>query len=167
MDRMGAHRIPAPLHKTWAALHDPLVLGDCSKSLITLQDLVPEESCRIQIQTPAHETLSGTLRLQREGAFTLLTVVPEDPVAPGAAQALDHFLDCFTAEVASPREMMAEGAAGMAEAATHLSARRHNPPALVSALAVIPAEPFGYPIAFWLGSGVFLVILLLVLSAYW
>ena len=43
------------------------------------------------------------------------------------------------------------------------AAARAEPPAAISMLSLIPPEPFGLPLAFWIGSGVFTVVVLLVL----
>jgi hypothetical protein len=41
----------------------------------------------------------------------------------------------------------------------------NNPPASVSVLAMIPRDPFGLPIAAWIGCGIFVIILLMYLAS--
>ncbi len=130
-------------------------------------------------QAGEHGSLAGTatLRLADQGEFTLLShaasVTPSGRVAQLGERALDaaagaalgRFLDRFTAEVSGVREYGADGvlAGGMEK----LSDLKPGPraPALVNALAMIPAAPLGFPLVFWMGSAVFFVIVLLVFGA--
>ena len=79
-----------------------------------------------------------------------------------AGTALGGFLDRFTAEVSGVPEYGADGI--LAGGLEKLSDLHPGPraPALVNALAMIPAAPLGYPLVFWLGSTAFFVVVLLV-----
>ena len=106
-------------------------------------------------------------------------------------QMADAFFDRFSKEVASPEEAHAEtqadagaraeaGAAGPIAAMTSAlteptqvlpadvasgQARPARPaPAAVSLLSLIPKEPFGYPLVFWIGSVAYLGVLILIFS---
>ena len=106
-------------------------------------------------------------------------------------QMADAFFDRFSKEVASPVEARAEdmaearataeaGAAGpvaaMASALTEspvvtpgaVAAGQPRPsraaPAAVSLFSLIPKEPFGYPLVFWIGSVLYLGVLVLIFS---
>jgi hypothetical protein len=82
-----------------------------------------------------------------------------------AKQMADAFFDRFSAQVRA-MSPAAETAAGesvaepVAVAITSLP-----PPSAVSMWALIPNEPFGLPIAAWIGGGIFVVILLLMLGS--
>ena len=126
-----------------------------------------------------HGSLAGTatLRLADQGEFTLLShtasVTPSGRVAQLGERALDAaagaalggFLDRFTAEVSGVREYGADGI--LAGGLEKISDLRPGPraPALVNALAMIPAAPLGFPLVFWIGSALFLVVVLLVFGA--
>ena len=130
-------------------------------------------------QAGEHGSLAGTasVRLADQGEFTLLShtvsVQPSGRVAQLGERALDSavtaalsaFLDRFTAEVAGVREYGADGV--LAGGLEKLSDLKPGPraPALVNALAMIPAEPLGFPLVFWMGSAAFLVVVLLVFGA--
>ncbi len=96
-------------------------------------------------------------------------------------QMADVFFDNFTAEVSGPPEVGADGPIGLVAAAgaalgVHTAPgqttepqpaqpRHHGQPPRAKALdmlSMIPAEPFGYPLVFWIGSGLFLVILVMI-----
>lgn len=63
------------------------------------------------------------------------------------------------------REVGADGTFGVIDRVAHI---RPGPtaPALVNMMARIPAEPLGYPIVFWIGGVLFLIILFMTWSAY-
>ncbi|MGI4976357.1 MAG: CoxG family protein [Janthinobacterium lividum] len=123
-----------------------------------------------------HGSLSGTatVRLADQGEFTLLShtasVTPSGRVAQLGERALDAaagtalggFLDRFTAEVSGVPEYGADGI--LAGGLEKLADLRPGPraPALVNALAMIPAAPLGFPLVFWMGSAAFFVVVLLV-----
>lgn len=120
---------------------------------------------------------TATLHLADQGTFTLLShtasVTPSGRVAQLGERAVDNavtaalggFLDRFTAEVSGVPEYGADGV--LAGGIEKLSDLRPGPraPALVNALAMIPAAPLGFPLVFWIGSAVFTVIVLLVFGA--
>ncbi len=130
-------------------------------------------------QAGEHGSLAGTatIGLADQGEFTLLShtasVTPSGRVAQlgeraidaAATGALGAFLDRFTAEVSGVPEYGADGilAGGMEKLADLKPGPRA--PALVNALAMIPAAPLGFPLVFWIGSAIFFVIVLLVFGA--
>ena len=75
----------------------------------------------------------------------------------------DAFFDRFSAQV---RAMVpvADAVAGenMAES---VAVATSSAPAAISMLALIPKEPFGLPIAAWIGGGVFTIMILLMLGS--
>ncbi len=80
-----------------------------------------------------------------------------------AKQMADAFFDRFSQQVVAK----IPAAAAPAEAAPVAIPHAHAapPPSSVSVWALIPAEPFGLPVAFWLGGGVFAVLILLILGS--
>ena len=80
-----------------------------------------------------------------------------------AKQMADAFFDRFSAQV---RAMVpvADAVAGenMAES---VAVATSSAPAAISMLALIPKEPFGLPIAAWIGGGVFTIMILLMLGS--
>jgi hypothetical protein len=109
--------------------------------------------------------------LADEGEFTLLRYTVNAQVGgkiaqlgarlidATAKQMADAFFDRFTTEVAGPEETGAEGAAGAVAAAT-------QPAPGVSVFSMIPARPGGYPMVVWIGGIIWILILLLIASAY-
>jgi uncharacterized protein len=77
-----------------------------------------------------------------------------------AKQMADAFFDRFSREVAPPP------ASGPA-AEPHAALRAAPPPlpAAISPLALVPREPFGLPLVAWIGSAIFLFMLLLILGS--
>jgi uncharacterized protein len=132
--------------------------------------------------------------LADDGDFTLLSYVVNAQVGgkiaqlgarlidASAKQMADAFFDRFSSEVAGPVEAGAEGVAGAASAAAGTPpgtpaeegalpiAARTAPvatkPAQVSVLSMVPANPFGYPLALWIGGIIFLLIFIMIFSAY-
>ncbi len=84
---------------------------------------------------------------------------------PSQATAAHPAASMPTAQEIENREVGADGTFGLIDRVAHT---RPGPsaPALVNALARIPAEPFGYPIVFWIGGVLFLVIVFMTWSAY-
>jgi carbon monoxide dehydrogenase subunit G len=79
-----------------------------------------------------------------------------------AKQMADAFFDRFSAQVRA----MSPAAAGESMAAPVAAAVVSlPPPSAVSVWALIPNEPFGLPIAAWIGGGVFVVMILLMLGS--
>jgi hypothetical protein len=99
-----------------------------------------------------------------------------------AKQLADQFFDRFSAQVAPPAVAAETAAAAAAptaapaaapravaaEAAAAALAPRPSPPpapASISVFALVPREPFGLPLAAWIGGAIYLVILLLILGS--
>lgn len=79
-----------------------------------------------------------------------------------AKQMADAFFTRFTAQVETAAAPPAPVA--VAEAAAP-RAPEPMPPSAVSAFDLVPREPFGLPLAFWIGGGVFAVIVLLFIAS--
>lgn len=79
-----------------------------------------------------------------------------------AKQMAGAFFDRFSAQVQAMVPVAAEAAAGksMAEPAAMASA-----PAAISVWSLLPKEPFGLPVAAWIGGGIFAVMILLMLGS--
>ena len=147
---------------------------------VQLLDLDPPNSYRIagegQGGVAGFANGGAKVRLADDGAFTLLTYEVKAQVGgkiaqlgarlidASAKQMADQFFDRFSAEVAAPPSVAADGAAGLVAAAT--APRAPSAPASVSMLSLIPARPFGYPLVFWIGSVVFLFIFVLIFGSY-
>lgn len=97
-----------------------------------------------------------------------------------AKQMADAFFDRFAkrvAELAPPPAAVAVPAEEALAAEPHTptatplarpaesAPQAEMPPSSISLWALIPREPFGLPLAFWLGGGVFVVLLLLALGS--
>jgi uncharacterized protein len=78
-----------------------------------------------------------------------------------AKQMADAFFDRFSAYVAPP----AAAAAPVAAAPMEPQRPPPPPPATISALALVPREPFGLPLVAWIGGVVYLVIVILILGS--
>jgi uncharacterized protein len=83
-----------------------------------------------------------------------------------AKQMADAFFDRFSAQVQamSPVAVAETAAAPIVPVAAPVVVSA-PPPSSVSIWALIPNEPFGLPIAAWLGGGVYVVIVLLMLGS--
>ena len=86
-----------------------------------------------------------------------------------AKQMADAFFDRFSSQVGQP-----EGAAppiqqiypsAPSEEVARPVLPPPNPPSAVSVFALIPEEPFGLPVAFWIGGFVYLLMLLLIIGS--
>jgi carbon monoxide dehydrogenase subunit G len=77
-----------------------------------------------------------------------------------AKQMADAFFDRFSAQVAAPPPIAA-AAAGVAHPAPSLP----NPPSAIGISALVPREPFGLPMAFWVGGLVYLFMLILIIGS--
>jgi carbon monoxide dehydrogenase subunit G len=92
-----------------------------------------------------------------------------------AKQMADAFFDRFSKQVqgqqpgsaaaASAPAMPAETAAAVAAPTSITAPAAASPPAAISIWSLIPSEPFGLPIAAWLGGGVFALMVLLMLGS--
>jgi carbon monoxide dehydrogenase subunit G len=81
-----------------------------------------------------------------------------------AKQMADAFFDRFSKQVQAMSPVAVENAAGesMAEPVAVVMA---SAPAAVSIWSLIPKEPFGFPLAAWIGGGVFALMILLMLGS--
>jgi carbon monoxide dehydrogenase subunit G len=145
---------------------------------VTLSDLDPPNAYRIsgegQGGVAGFAKGGANVRLSDDGDETVLRYDVTAQVGGKIAQLgtrlidasaksmADTFFDRFTAEVASPEET---GAAGLAGAVAAAQAPAPEP-ARIGLSSLVPKELAGYPIVFWVGSIVFILILLLILSAY-
>ena len=79
-----------------------------------------------------------------------------------AKQMADAFFDRFSAQVRAMVPVATEAAAGnsMPEPAAMASA-----PTAISVWSLLPKEPFGLPIAAWVGGGIFAIMILLMLGS--
>lgn len=131
----------------------------------------------------------ATVNLSDDGAFTIMRYEVKAQVGGKIAQLgarlvdatskqmADAFFNRFTNEVGDPHEMNppqqttsttnqpeigADGPVGLATAAVGAVARPKSASAPLNLLAMIPAEPLGLPLVFWIGSALFLVILVMI-----
>ena len=143
---------------------------------VQLLDLDPPNSYRIagegQGGVAGFANGGANVRLSDDGAFTLLQYDVKAQVGgkiaqlgarlidASAKQMADQFFDRFSALVAAPESVAVDGAAGVIAAATTPS------PAAVSLFSLIPHEPYGYPIVFWVGSVIFFLIFVMIFGSY-
>jgi uncharacterized protein len=80
-----------------------------------------------------------------------------------AKQMADAFFDRFSKQVQAQLASSTSPGDGAAEAAPRVTAA--PPPPAISVWSLIPNEPFGLPIAAWIGGGVFVVMVLLMLGS--
>ena len=80
-----------------------------------------------------------------------------------AKQMADQFFDRFSAGVAGVQEIAADG---MLTGGIQAISQATHTPAGVSMLSLIPKQPFGYPLVFWIGSAIFLVIFIMIFGSY-
>jgi carbon monoxide dehydrogenase subunit G len=78
-----------------------------------------------------------------------------------AKQMADAFFDRFSAYVAPP----AAATAPVAAAPTEPRRPAPPPPSAISALALVPREPFGLPLVAWIGGVIYLFIVILILGS--
>ena len=79
-----------------------------------------------------------------------------------AKQMADAFFERFSKEVApAPQPTQASAA----EAPNHVSASQPPPPSAISPFALVPREPFGLPLAAWIGGAIYLFMLLMILGS--
>jgi uncharacterized protein len=84
-----------------------------------------------------------------------------------AKQMADAFFDRFSAQVAGPAPPAEEHLfpSGQSEEVARPVLPPPNPPSAVSIFALIPDEPFGLPVAFWIGGFIYLVMLILIIGS--
>src|SRR5579875_3329350 len=157
--------------------------------LVQLSDLDPPNSYRIsgegQGGVAGFAKGGAQVNLADDGDFTLLRYAVNAQVGgkiaqlggrlidATAKQMADNFFDRFTAEVAGPPEAAAEGLAGMAASAAGTppgaaadTSTAAPAPAAVSILSMVPRQPYGFPLVAWIGGIIFILIFLLIFSAY-
>jgi uncharacterized protein len=152
---------------------------------VTLSDIIPPTS--YQISGEGQGGVAGfakggaAVKLADEGEATLLNYEVHAQVGgklaqlgarlidASAKQMADAFFDRFTAQV-SEKAAAAGAVTGSVEPMVVTApgaplAAAAPPPSAISIWALIPPEPFGYPLAAWIGGGVFAVMLLLMLGS--
>jgi carbon monoxide dehydrogenase subunit G len=77
-----------------------------------------------------------------------------------AKQMADAFFDRFSAQVTAPVP-----AASAAEQPARPVPPQANPPSAISVTALVPREPFGLPMAFWVGGLIYLFMLILIIGS--
>ncbi|MEJ1975228.1 MAG: carbon monoxide dehydrogenase subunit G [Acetobacteraceae bacterium] len=147
---------------------------------VQLLDLDPPTSYRIagegQGGVAGFANGGANVRLSDDGDFTLLQYDVKAQVGgkiaqlgarlidATAKQMADQFFDRFSAEVAGPAEVAADGPAGLVAAVTAPPAAQE--PAAISLLSMIPSEPFGYPLVFWIGAVICFFIFVMIFGSY-
>ena len=82
-----------------------------------------------------------------------------------AKQMADAFFDRFSKQVLAMSPMAADTPPQQTMAEPLAAASIDDPPSAISVWALIPREPFGLPLAAWLGGGVFALMVLLMLGS--
>ena len=148
---------------------------------VQLLDLNPPTSYRIagegQGGVAGFANGGANVHLSDDGPFTLLQYEVKAQVGgkiaqlgarlidATAKQMADQFFDRFSAEVAAPEEIAAEGP--LVAAAQAVTAKPGpQAPAAINMLSMIPAAPFGFPLVFWIGSVVCFFIFVLIFGSY-
>jgi carbon monoxide dehydrogenase subunit G len=156
---------------------------------VRLLDLDPPNAYRIEGEgqggVAGFAKGGAAVRLAEDGDFTVLTYDVKAQVGgkiaqlgarlidASAKQMADAFFNRFVAEVGAtvPVEAGAEGLAGVLAAVTGdapAPAATTPPPAVaqISLFSMLPSEPFGFPIVFWIGGVIWLVIFILIFGSY-
>ncbi len=147
---------------------------------VQLLDLDPPNSYRIagegQGGVAGFANGGATVRLADDGAFTLLSYEVKAQVGgkiaqlgarlidATAKQMADQFFDRFSAEVSGPPAIAADGPVGAVAALTQPPGPQA--PAAVNLLAMIPKEPYGFPLVAWVGGAAFLLIFVMIFGSY-
>jgi len=135
----------------------------------------------------------ATVKLAEDGDLTLLTYEVKAQVGgkiaqlgarlidASARQMADAFFDHFTATVAAtlatetgatetgaagPADLVAAAAGEAPGTATVVPTPAPAPAPQISVLDLIPARPFGFPLVFWIGGAIFVLIFLLIFGTY-
>jgi carbon monoxide dehydrogenase subunit G len=77
-----------------------------------------------------------------------------------AKQMADAFFDRFSAQVAAPAPVATAAVAGGVARPV-----LPNPPSSIGVSALVPREPFGLPMAFWVGGLIYLFMLILIIGS--
>ncbi len=83
-----------------------------------------------------------------------------------AKQMADAFFDRFSRLVGGPTEVAADGTGGLVVEVAEEAKRVAHSPAAVNLLAMVPKEPGGLPVVFWIGGAIFLVILFMLVRGF-
>jgi len=149
---------------------------------VTISDIDPPNGYRIsgegQGGVAGFAKGGANVSLTDDGADTLLSYTVNAQVGgklaqlggrlidATAKQMADAFFDRFSAQVQAMSPAAVEAAAGESMAEPIAVALASLPAASsVSVWALVPSEPFGLPIAAWVGGGVFVVMMLLMLGS--
>ena len=109
-------------------------------------------SAQVSSMSPSQTVLSQTVMSQTVMSQTVAPQPTSPAAAPGATHVPGHV-----------PEYAADGAlTGGIEA---IRAATHTPSG-ISLFSLIPKEPFGYPLVFWIGSAVFAVIFIMIFGSY-
>jgi carbon monoxide dehydrogenase subunit G len=160
---------------------------------VQLLDLDPPNSYRIEGEgaggVAGFAKGGAVVRLADDGADTLLTYDVKAQVGgkiaqlgarlidATAKQMADLFFNNFVAQVAAGEAAPVAVAPATIASADPLLAGTPAPilpsmplppapPAAISVFALIPKEPYGFPIVAWIGGALFLVIFIMIFSAY-
>ena len=160
---------------------------------VQLLDLDPPNSYRIagegQGGVAGFANGGATVHLSDDGDFTLLKYEVKAQVGgkiaqlgarlidATAKQMADQFFDRFSAHVGAPAASAlsdaalvpgtvpaADGPVGMIAAAA--TPPGPQAPMAINMLSLIPKEPFGFPLVFWIGLAVFIPIFILIFASY-
>lgn len=141
---------------------------------VELSDLDPPNGYRIsgegQGGVAGFAKGGATVRLADDGPGTLLSYAVQAQVGgkiaqlgarlidATAKQMADSFFERFSTQLAPPQQPAAEGAAAAVVAASQAST--------IGVWSLVPREPYGLPRIAWIGGVIYIIVLLLILSAY-
>jgi carbon monoxide dehydrogenase subunit G len=144
---------------------------------VLLTDIDPPNGYRISGEGqggPAGFAKGGAnVALQDDGAGTLLTYQVNAQIGgklaqlgarlidATAKQMADQFFDRFSAQV----QAMSPHAATPNAATPHAAPVAPLPPSAISISALIPREPFGFPLAVWIGGAAYVLMVLLMIGS--
>jgi uncharacterized protein len=144
---------------------------------VLLTDIDPPNGYRISGEGqggPAGFAKGGAnVALQDDGAGTLLTYQVNAQIGgklaqlgarlidATAKQMADQFFDRFSAQV----QAMSPNAATPNAATPHAAPVAPLPPSAISISALIPREPFGFPLAVWIGGAAYVLMVLLMIGS--
>jgi uncharacterized protein len=135
---------------------------------VQLLDLDPPNSYRIEGEgqggVAGFAKGGATVRLADDGDGTLLTYEVKAQVGGKIAQLGARLIDATAKQMADAFfTRFAEQVAGPSPA---VAVEAAPAPANVGVMDLIPAQPFGYPIVFWIGGIIWLAIFILIFGSY-
>ncbi len=142
---------------------------------VQLLDLDPPNSYRIDGEgaggVAGFAKGGATVRLADDGAGTLLSYDVKAQVGGKIAQLGARLIDATAKQMADAFfTRFSDTVAAMAPAAAEAEAAPPAPlppvPPSIGLLDLVPAEPFGLPIVFWIGAVIFLAIFALMFGSY-